>query len=159
MAAASGLGKLKVFEAAPELLALLLEVPAESRREVGLALARLLGAEVRYIQLSRALSADPGTALAQEMEALRTRRRKSFPQLQTVAGDLVAARDEFSAGNLDSASRSFLRAVDSLTANEVSPYCREILAECAGRMREFGSSRLEYALLACLVIERCGKAP
>ncbi len=157
VAAASGLGKLKVYGTTPELLALLREVPSRSRPEVGLALGRLLGAEARYIQLIRALSDDQGTALAQEMESLRARLGKRLPNPGAVESDLVNARDEFSQGKLDAAYLPFLKVVGSLASSDIPIYCRQILTECADRIREFGPSRLEYPLLAVLVMERYGR--
>ncbi len=157
VAAASGLGKLKVYDETPQLLALLRDLPLQSRGEVGLSMARLLGAEARYIQLSRAFSQDLGTALAQEMETLRARLRRSSPNPDAMAADLIAARDEFSRDNLEAGFAPYLRVVATMASSQIPIYCRQMLAECADRMREFGPSRLEYALIAALAIERCGK--
>jgi hypothetical protein len=157
VASASGLGKLKISDSTPDLLGLLRDAPPQSRRELGLSLARLLGAEVRFIQLSRAISEDAGTALAQEMETLRARLRRSFPDPNPVTDDLVTARDAFSREDIEGGLAPFLRVVASRNSSQIPSYCRQILVECTNRIQKFGLGRMEYAILAVLAIERCSK--
>ncbi len=158
MASASGLGKLHVVEATPDLLALLAGVPDSiGRREAGLALARLLGSEVRYIQLMRAFNEDLGTAMALEMDGLRTRLKRSLIERRGMAAQLTDARDNFAADRLQAGFQSFLRIVEGVASSGLSSHCRQILSECGARIRESGASRPEYSVLAVLAMERCAK--
>ncbi len=156
IASASGLGKLRVLEATPDLLHLLAAVSDSiGRREVGLAVARLVGGEVRYIQLTRALNEDIGTAMALEMDGLRTRLKRAFIDKHGLVEQLMDARDKFASGELQVGLRSFLKIVDTVTASSQPSHCRQILAECANRIRQYGASRPEYPVLAVLAMESC----
>jgi HEAT repeat protein len=156
-ASASGLGKLHVVEATPDLLSLLYAAPEPgSRREAGLALARLLGSEARYIQLLRTFADDMGTALALEMDTIRTRLNRSLMQKHDVARQLMTARDTFAGGALEPGLDAFLRVADTVASSGLRVHCRQILTECSTRIREFGPGRAEYVVLAVLVLERCG---
>jgi hypothetical protein len=156
LAAASGLGKLKVFDATPQLLQVLYMSPPQSHKEAALALARLLGAEVPYIQLTRTLEEDAATGLAQQMDTLRTRLPRSSPGRHEVAKQLVKARDLFARQMWEAAFGPFLKAATLMTASETPSMCQQMLIECATRIHEFGRERLEYLIIALLVMERCG---
>jgi hypothetical protein len=157
LAAASGLGKLKVFDAVPQLLQVLYASPPQSRKEAALALARLLGAEVPYIQLTRTLEEDAATGLAQQMDTLRTRLPRSSPGRHEVAKQLIKARDLFARQMWEAAFVPFLDAASLIAAGEIPSMCQQMLMECATGIREFGRQRPEYLVVAILVMERCGK--
>ncbi|MGE5249270.1 MAG: MFS transporter [Bacteroidota bacterium] len=156
VACASSIGKLAVTDAAPDLLQLLYGAPfAQSRREVGLALARLLKAQDRYIKLTRTLDEDPGTGLAQEMEIVRRAMGRAFPLEEETLSSLLNARERFAHQDLSSGMQALSGAIDSIDGENFEPFCRQILAESALRMQEFGPSRLEYPILASLILEAC----
>jgi MFS family permease len=155
VACASGLGNLGVIESIPDLLNVLYQTPYPPfRREVGLSLARLLGAENQYIRLSRLLTQDPGTILAQEMETLRGFLTKNFVPRMDISEHLIDAREQFAREELDAGFQSLLAAINWLISQDIQPHCQQILAECQLRMREFGRTRLEYPLLAIVVMEK-----
>lgn len=53
--------------------------------------------------------------------------------------------------------QSFLGIAEIVAESGLSSHCRQILAECARRIQEFGAGRAEYPLLAVLVMERCAR--
>lgn len=154
-ASASSLGKLQVTEAASDVLHVLyIDNYHQSRREMGLSLARLLDAERKYIELLRKLDEDPGTALAQEMESLRKVFRRKSEEVTTL---LTHARDTFARGQVHEGFNLLLQMMELVDTETIEPHMRQILAECAVRMREFGQSRMEYPILAIIVLEKTGK--
>jgi hypothetical protein len=124
---------------------------------VGLSLARVVEAENQYIKLSRVLSEDPGTILAQEMETLRAFLVKNFASPLDISEHLIDAREQFARGELDAGFKKLLNVIDWLLSQDIQSHCRQILTECQLRMREFGPARLEYPLLAIVVMEKCKK--
>ena len=153
VACASSLGKLKVTEATPDLLHILyLDSYPQSRREMGLSLARLLDAERKYIELNRKLDEDPGTALAQEMDVLRSILGRQ--SIENLASNIIEARDEFALGNLESGFAHLSDTIDLLLPQEPELHCKQILLECSRCIREFGKDRLEYPILSVIVLAR-----
>ncbi len=153
VACASSLGKLKVTEATPDLLHILyLDSYPQSRREMGLSLARLLDAERKYIELNRKLDEDPGTALAQEMDVLRSILGRQ--SIENLASNIIEARDEFALGNLESGFAHLSDTIDLLLPQEPQLHCKQILLECSRCIREFGKDRLEYPILSVIVLAR-----
>ena len=153
VACASSLGKLKVTEATPDLLHILyLDSYPQSRREMGLSLARLLDAERKYIELNRKLDEDPGTALAQEMDVLRGILGRQ--SIENLASNIIEARDEFALGNLESGFAHLSDTIDLLLPQEPQLHCKQILLECSRCIREFGKDRLEYPILSVIVLAR-----
>src|SRR5512140_1410880 len=98
-----------------------------------------------------------GTALALETDGLRTQLRRSWIERYNLAGRLVEARDRFAAGEMDAGLAAFVHSVEAIATAAASRYCRLMLAECATRLGEFGWSRPEYAVLAVVALEQCGK--
>ena len=153
VACASSLGKLKVTEATPDLLHILyIDTYPQSRREMGLSLARLLDAEAKYIELSRRLDEDPGTALAQEMETLRNLLKRDLAGQEELLLKLIEARETFARGKLDDGFEAFVNIIDLLPLDQAQPHCKQILMECGIHMRGFGQNRLEYPALAVVTI-------
>jgi MFS family permease len=153
-ACASSLGKLRVMEATPDILHILyIDNYPQSRREMGLSLARLLEAEANYIALSRSTDEDPGTALAQEIELLRSLSERSTLEDQGLSSHLAGARDRFARGNLKEGLEPLLTAFQLFSTSTVSPDSRLILTECESRIREFSTGRMEYIILALVAME------
>ncbi|HEY3475765.1 MAG TPA: MFS transporter, partial [Anaerolineales bacterium] len=162
VACASSLGKLSVTEATPDLLQILyMDSYPQSRREMGLSLARLLDAESKYIELTRKLDEDPGTTLAQEMDALRgilgKRLGKRSVENPTVVSDIIKARDQFALGNLEQGFAYLAETMDLMLLEQTEIYCKQILHECCLRVREFGKDRLEYPILSIIGLAACVK--
>ncbi len=157
-ACASSLSKLRVTEAAPELLDILyVDSYPQSRREMGMCVARLLEAETRYIELSRSFYEDPGTALAREVDVLRNIMGKSSSEREEMLSALLAARQQFAQGQLKQGFQPFLSVIQSLAEQESDTPCRQILFEAGSRMDEFGTNRMEYLILAIVAMEKCLK--
>lgn len=158
VACASSLGKLKVKETTAELLNILyIDSYPQSRREMGLSLARLLDAEGKYIELSRRLDEDPGTALAQEMEGLRNLLKKEFAGQEDLLPNLIEAREQFARGKLDEGIGAFINAIQLLPLEEVPVHYRQIILDCIIHMRELGQKRMEYATLAVITVGKFAK--
>ena len=155
VACASSLGKLSVIESTPDLLHILyLDSYPQSRREMGLALARLLEAESKYIELIRRLDEDPGTALAQELDLIRGSLSKKATEQEDLLSSLTTARDQFAQGQLENGFQHLLAVIDLFPSEALPIHCQQILAECGLRMQEFRQSRMEYVILAILTMEK-----
>ncbi|HSL28184.1 MAG TPA: MFS transporter [Anaerolineales bacterium] len=158
VACASSLGKLRVREATPALLHILyIDSYPQSRREMGLSLARLLDAESRYIELTRKLDEDPGTSLAQEMDSLRSMLSKRYVEDTTIVSTIIEARDQFALGNLESGFARLADTLEALLPEQTELYCEQILHECGLRLRESGRDRLEYPILAVIALAGCAQ--
>jgi len=158
VACASSLSKLRVVEAAPELLDILyIDSYPQSRREMGMCVARLLEAETEYIELSRTLYEDPGTALAREVDGIRGSISKKIIHREDIVQHLIDARDKFSQGQLREGYQPLLIVINFLVLDEIDSACRQILLESGTRMHEFGLDRMEYLILAIVAMERCLK--
>jgi MFS family permease len=160
VACASSLGKLKVVEATPTLLDILyIDNYPQSRREMGLTLARLLDAESKYIELTRKFNEDPGTALAREMDSLRSSLSKRFVEVEGdgLEAKFVDARDQFALGNLKPGFAQLVEAIELILPGQSQLYCQQILTECSHRLREFGQKRLEYPILLVIALHTCVK--
>jgi hypothetical protein len=158
VACASSLGKLQVMEATPDLLQILyMDSYPQSRREMGLSLARLLDAESKYIELTRKLDEDPGTALAQEMDTLRISLTKRYVEEPTIVANIIEARDQFALGNLEPGFARLADTLDLVQSEQTEIYCKQILEECSLRIREFGKDRLEYPILSVISLRACAK--
>jgi hypothetical protein len=133
---------------------LYLDTYPQSRREMGLSLARVLDAESKYIELNRKLDKDPGTTLAQEMDALRGILSKRYGKDPTIVSRIMEARDRFALGNLELAVAHLADTMDRVLPEQTELHCQQILRECSLRMREFGKDRLEYPILSVIVLAR-----
>ena len=157
-ACASSLGKLRVTEATPDLLHILyIDSYPQSRREMGLSLARLLDAERKYIELTRKLDEDPGTALAQEMDTLSSILSKRYAENLNMVSNLIDARDQFAVGNLQLGFAHLSDTMDLVLSEKIELHCKQILRECSLHIREFGQNRLEYPILSVIVLAVCTK--
>jgi HEAT repeat protein len=158
VACVSSLSKLRVFEAAPDLLHILyIDSYPQSRREMGMCVARLLEAESEYIELSRSLYEDPGTTLAREVDGLRGSILKNLGDRDEIVQHLIESRERFALGLLRQGVQPLLTVINFIVLEEIDPACREILLEAGTRMHEFGPDRMEYLILAIVAMERCLK--
>jgi HEAT repeat protein len=158
VACASSLSKLRVVEAAPELLQILyIDSYPQSRREMGMCVARLLEAEGKYVELSRGLVEDPGTALAREVDAIRGLLNKKIVNREEIQSHLIESREQFAQGQLEQGFPALLSVINFLVLEEIESPCRQILLESGTRMHEFGPQRMEYLILAVVAMEKCIK--
>ena len=147
---ASALGTLRADAAVPELLSFLRTLQSESsRREVALALARIVGRERYFIRLWREMRSDPGTAGSRALLALQRKMKKphfATPEIQNLLADCAAAlgRNDLARG-----AEMLTRLIRTLPADELRDPHAVILRDCADRLAEFRDTRLEYILL-CL---------
>lgn len=149
MAYASALGQLGASEAASDLLALLrsTENPG-ARLEVALSVGRLVGNEHNFVQLARNVRSDPGTTLAQAVQALKRRldrRSEEGASLRTLLDEETAVLGH---GDMESGSRSLGRLIQEMPQERFDPTAQVILAECAAQLEASGAAHIEYAILA-----------
>jgi MFS family permease len=143
------LGRMQVTEATGRLLALLASSPSRSsRREMALAVARLVGDENNFVSLLRQCDQEAGTPMAQAVLALRKRldKREGDTSLASNALDLCAqtlARQELEQGIAQLAD-----AIGLLPAGGQAPHVVAIVQEAALRTEQFGVQRMEYPILA-----------
>jgi len=148
IAFASALGGLRASEAAGDLLSYLSVATGEAiRKELVLALARMLGVERYYVRLWRSARKDPGTAASQGLGVVRKGLIRSGVADPGVIDGL--ARSEEALAGEDSGDGCALLAdsVEALPAGVFGSPAEVVLRECAGRLREFGDGRPEYVLL------------
>jgi HEAT repeat protein/MFS family permease len=148
LAFASALGALNAEEAVRPLLELLYErQDDDGRLELALALGRMVGGEAHFIQLWRGMRGDAGTVASQTVTAVRRRLGRS-------AADepLLAALDEcaevLGRGDLEQGASSLAALIPRLPVRSLGAPAQSILGESSARLREFGTARREYLLLA-----------
>ena len=154
VAYASTLGQLQVAEVAPTLAQMLyVEMDVMLRRELALAMARLVGEEHAFIQLSRQMKVEPGTVLAQTVTALDKRwngvGNTAVSPPDSLLADCAAA---LSRDDLDAGFDLFARFLANLPPEAFDEPQAAILRDCALRLAEFGGQRPEYALLALTIL-------
>jgi MFS family permease len=159
LALAAALGQLGATQAIDRLLVLLQESRSgDARIEFTLALGRLVGEEHHLISLQRRVASEPGTALSQAVTALKTNLAKArsvglsmegqglgmpgIEQTLAMAADALAQEDLLTGVDL------FRSALQSLGADQLIGPCGTVVQECIARLEEFGSRRIEYAVLA-----------
>lgn len=143
IAYASALGQLQALAATGPLLYLLAAEEEEIvRLELALALARLIGEEHYFIQLTRQVKGDPGTVLSQAVTAVA----KKWPMARgetAVAAALALSQNDLAAG-----LAQFSQFLASLPLDQLPEAPGLILVECGEKIGEWGNGRLEYTALA-----------
>jgi hypothetical protein len=129
----------------------------DSRREMSLALARLVDAEKPYIALYRKIQEDPGTALAFQMEALKRLANRTPPGEEDPIEVAEEAERFFAHGELEKGLEMLSVFLQQVAGDRPCDHCKRILQECALHIKEFGTERMEYALLAIVVAEKSGR--
>jgi HEAT repeat protein len=153
LAYAAALGQLQATEATPLILKLLADTEEETAQaELALSLARMVGEEHSFVQLLRQSSSDPGTALAHELLSLAKKWQKAESDISD--SYLNESAVSLSLGNLEEGIQTFNRFVTAYPATGFTAVEYAILEACASGMNQFGAARLEYMLLALLVLNR-----
>ena len=148
IAYASALGSLHYKDAVPLLLPFLYTTRGKDpRMELVLALARMVGQADYFVILAREVRTDPGTPLGRAIAGLR---RMKHPNGFSAAfnTNCTACIEAFEKGDLERGIRNLVKLINQLPLTEIQPLHASILSECALRMTEFGTARLEYCLLA-----------
>lgn len=147
MAYASSLGKLGVEQSADEMLNFLHATDEESiRRELSLAIARIVGDEAYYIQLQRHMHDDPGTAMSQAVTSLRKGAARF--NHDDLAATLTTCAHVLAHENLVEGATLLSHVTELMAGLDVAPASAKILQECTSRLREYGPDRIEYLILA-----------
>ena len=169
---ASALGALGAEAAVPQLLSFLQECQDEdTRMELALALARIIGNEHRFVQLWRQMRAEPGTAASRVIASLKRRLRRWAGHRPGDPGALSAidrCAEAFARGDLERGAGLMASFIPLLLESGPSAGSRAgpstgsragpvgtsatILQECARRLDQFGAGRSEYVLLALHVL-------
>jgi HEAT repeat protein len=158
LAFAAALGKLGALEAIDPLLALLRESGSQDARlESALALARLVGEEHDFIQLQRRVESEPGTTLSQQVTALKGKLAKSNQSSAEMEETLDAAAETLAQHDLAQGIDLLRHGLQLLLENLPARPCRAVIQECVARLEQFGTRRLEYAVLALHAAE-CASA-
>ena len=149
LAYASVLGRMQASQATGRLLELLATSPSRSsRREMALAVARLVGDENNFVSLLRQCDVEAGTAMAQAVLAVRKRLEKRAGE----AGEFISALERcaktLARQEVEEGITQLAAALDLLPAGSHSPQATAILQEAALRMKQQGSQRMEYPILA-----------
>ncbi len=149
IAYASALGNLGAEEAVPKLLSLLRSKKNEGlRQELALSLARIAGDEHHFIQLLRHARTEFGTVTSQAVAAVK----KTMIEFKIDSCDLLtemdACADALARDDLERGVELLSKVIGCLPEAEFEKIPTAILHECAERLDEYGTERVEYALLA-----------
>jgi HEAT repeat protein len=148
IAYASALGKLGTAQAAAPIFALLKDMDqADSRQEVALALARLVGDEHNYIQLFRHSQEDLGTTASQALTSLKNALADSALLEGDVAQTLDQSAEAFARQQLTLGVGLLIKTVDCLPLDQLDAASALILRECTRGLEDGGIQRMEYILL------------
>ncbi len=150
MAYASSLGRLRAAEAVDDLLALLYHFRNEgARAELALDLARLHGDEHYYVQLTRQMRNDPGTATAQAVNAFHRQLDKQDLLDAETLTLLEKCSEALARGNLNQGARLFGELLAQLPLEEHLDATGVAIARaCATELRRTGDEHPEYLFLA-----------
>ncbi|MCB0222536.1 MAG: MFS transporter [Anaerolineae bacterium] len=154
MAYASALGNLRAKEATSPILHLLHDIQNEgARRELALALARLVGDEGHFIHLYREARADFGTATAQAVSAFKRKIEKVLNSETKVLSTLGACADNLARDQLTEGAGYLAQLIEVLPADHYDPHSVDILKTCAAQLKAGGATRTEYLLLTLHTLE------
>jgi HEAT repeat protein/sugar phosphate permease len=143
------LGRLQVTEATGRLLELLADSPSSSsRREMALALARLVGEENNFVSLLRQCDQEAGTPMAQAVLALRKRLDKGEDGAGAAGSLLDQCAKTLARQELEPGLAQLAEAIALLPVQRQAPHVLAILQETALRTQQFGVQRMEYPILA-----------
>jgi MFS family permease len=154
VAYASALGQLRVEEAVDRLLVLLHDSEEQdTRMEMALALARIVGDEQGFIQLVRQVRAEPGTAASQAVTALK----RTLAGYQTdsdgdLSGLLDRCADDLARENLDAGAAQLGQIMRALPKDTLNKSRCTMLDDFAQRLDQLGAERIEYVILTLHVL-------
>ncbi len=149
MAYAHALGKLIVKESASDLLKLLYSFENENARmSIALALARLQGEEHYFIQLTRQMQSDPGTAAAQAVIDIRKQLDKSGELNASLNILIEQCSSTLAHDDLNLGASQLGRLLTQLPLDHHFDEAGKVtLRECAARLIQYGDAHIEYLVL------------
>lgn len=155
MAYASALGNLHFADALTTILDLLEATHNEgARMELALAIARIADNEKPFVRLLRGLRQDLGTTAAQAIQPLR-RTLASDDAVPHLTKDIIdQCAMNFARNQHEAGSEALAQIIYHLLPVHDDPIECQILKSCAARLSTIGVSRLEYLVLALLILQR-----
>lgn len=156
LAYSDALGKLRYEKALPVLFRLLSENNEnETRMELSMAVARIIGDEYHFIQIVRQAQTDICITAAKEVGDIRhylnNHAQISIEQQKTLDDSV----EEFLENDIEAGVHLILRLIGILPLTDINDVCVSVLNECWDRMTEFGTIRSEYILLALHAMYTC----
>jgi MFS family permease len=149
LAYSAALGRLQVTEATGRLLQLLDASPNHNtRQEMALDIARLVGDEGYFVQLWRQFREEPGTAAAQVLMNLKKRAAAFGPDHTDLVAALDRAAGALARGELDAGMAPLAEALRLVPPHHLAEHEHLIVADCADHLEADRAARLEYGVLA-----------
>ncbi len=149
IAYAAALGKLRVETTTGELLGLLDDCPYQTeRKELALALARIVASEHYFIRLLRHRPDEIGTALAQALLDMKKELGRSWAPGGELAAALNDCAETLAREDVEGGAILLGRVIRLLPTDRYGAPIREILHACANQMEASGARRIEYLILA-----------
>lgn len=146
IAFSSTLGNLRTQEAIGPVLTVLESTENEGARlELALALSRIVGHEHHFIRLLRRMGQDKGTAISQDVMALKRHMGISSGPLYN---EIAACADAFARDDYENGITLLIQVIRLLPEDSHTPPGREILAASASALERFRTRRSEYLILA-----------
>jgi hypothetical protein len=127
------------------------------RNELTLALARIVGAEHRFMSLWRRTRDDTGTATSQAMSAIKKQWKKIRPDYGEFNRSVSSCANALASNDLRAGAIMLADVLDNLLpcADNFPTAAAAVLRLCADQLRAFDPARKEYLLLALHAL-RCG---
>jgi MFS family permease len=148
LAYAAALGALRHEPALPEILDFLRACPNESaRRELVLAVARIIGDEIYIIRLWRRLEPDPGTTLSESLFALRKPLIRALDGTRETTHEIDQIIHLIADNDIASGIARLPDLIERLPLPDLDPSICVVLEETAGQMQKHGIARMEYLIL------------
>lgn len=154
IAYASALGKFRTREGVDRMLEVLRDSEDErGRRELALALARIVGEEHVFVRLFRQEGVALGSIGTQVMAGLRARVAGSGLGGEDIVGAVGECEDALAREDLERGLALLRAVIGLLPVEKYDEASLAILRQCAEGLAEHGPQRMEYALLALHAID------
>ena len=148
VAYAAALGQLRADQAVPQIFALLRNTTEPTfRRELALAVARIVGQEHRYMKLWRDLHHDLGTAAAKALLALRRPVARLDSPARPLTQLLQQAAQSFAQAESTRAAQLLANFAQTLTDQPLPTTTTQILKECTTTRHQTTPLPIEYLTL------------
>ena len=162
LAYSSALGKLRAAEAVPMLMRYLWMAGAGDempRREFALAVARIIGAEDRFIGLLRSAEVDPGTSTSRALVAVAREFADGDQKSKALLNAIDRCEDALAREDLQLGAESLAEVLQLAPKRQMGEPISSIVGECAERLHEFGGERIEYVVLAINALQAASDQP
>ncbi|MBN1318249.1 MAG: HEAT repeat domain-containing protein, partial [Anaerolineales bacterium] len=146
IAFAAALGTLRWIPATAQLLELLWnQPPGHARREIALALARIIGEEHFFVNLIRHRDKDIGTALSQAVTFLG--KKLSGEVVIDLPATLTECADNLARNEIGKGLQCIIQAIEFIPTSPADSPEKILLNACAAGLEKFGAQRIEYLVL------------